>query len=1129
VKAIVKAARSRGKQATDWHGGGWQPIGGYGGATGSPFRVTQALHTYGGTDESSSAVFACVVKIANELAGYEHALADVNGDLLKPTEANQELFDLIEEPVADTTYFDWVADVATDVELVGNSYWLKDRLNGLGQPEGLERFDPSYVTIVTNDQDQKIGYGVLVRGRMIPFGLDDIIHYRTRNPLNRHRGMGTVEAIFREINAELAETAHITSFFQNGARIAGVLTIPEELGEGEFQRLRQQVDDQYGGPHNAYKTLLATGASDYKPISATPVASGVVELRRASLDAIYKGFGVPEFILGGTAQGGVYKMSEAQFIFYRNMLPRGRRFQERTTLNLTALWDGTRFVVKPELSEPPSERMQTAAAMFGAGAALNEGREHAGLPRIEDPAADVPLMPAGVVPFGTVVNPVDGQVRQLTTEPIQVPRVSDGAKAHAGLPLPWAFPRSRPNGAKDTIEAEAEEDELVESPKLPTGYEQRGDIIPKEADPEAVRIVVNEQATFLERATPEMANSMREFFQGQRSRVLQALVSEGRQAARNHSTGGGSKRPYREKALRDLFDRILPDENVKIAEHYLGALDALGEYALAMPRRVLGMSISWSQQHPYIWSARGAMGKLITRINETTRSLINAEIELGLSRGYSVQQIANGTPEGYAGIQGVFDEAGAARAEVIARTESAFLFNAAATAAYREENIAQVEVLDGEFDAKCRDANGSIWTIREAELHPIEHPNCVRAFVPVIELPKEQRPELKGTDWMTLGGREQAVNYPGYAALVAADMLEAAATHPARTSAERAELDALAIEAEHMLDAEQMGLWVNAVAEAPRAGLTVAAVIEAYGLKYDPDQPRNPTGASGGIGGQWRSQVEGQLEGIIGDAFEGLPPQDGKQEHADPDDLYSSAERAFDSYNAVLDLGKGISADLEADTFRLYGDNPAKLDKTALKNMGEAIASAPDRNYIIVAHRKEREQFSDKVAGKYGGDASSITDLVRGSILVDDPRRIGDVIDSIKKNAKEQGWEVVEAETTQVNIVHANRPPGKYSSGYRDSKLLISNGDHIAEVQVMATRMWLAKDGPPGWYRSEPDTNGHSMYEEQRGLDLSTPEGLARWTELNNRQRRLYAEAWKAVIQRMQSIDMGDPAVESEE
>jgi hypothetical protein len=85
VKAIVKAARSRGKQATDWHGGGWQPIGGYGGATGSPFRVTQALHTYGGTDESSSAVFACVVKIANELAGYEHALADVNGDLLKPT------------------------------------------------------------------------------------------------------------------------------------------------------------------------------------------------------------------------------------------------------------------------------------------------------------------------------------------------------------------------------------------------------------------------------------------------------------------------------------------------------------------------------------------------------------------------------------------------------------------------------------------------------------------------------------------------------------------------------------------------------------------------------------------------------------------------------------------------------------------------------------------------------------------------------------------------------------------------------------------------------------------------------------------------------------------------------------
>ena len=48
------------KQFTDWMGGGWTPMGGYG-ATGSPAKVTQAINTYGGTDESSAAVFACGV------------------------------------------------------------------------------------------------------------------------------------------------------------------------------------------------------------------------------------------------------------------------------------------------------------------------------------------------------------------------------------------------------------------------------------------------------------------------------------------------------------------------------------------------------------------------------------------------------------------------------------------------------------------------------------------------------------------------------------------------------------------------------------------------------------------------------------------------------------------------------------------------------------------------------------------------------------------------------------------------------------------------------------------------------------------------------------------------------------
>ena len=42
-------------------------------------------------------------------------------------------------------------------------------------------------------------------------------------------GMGTVEAIQRELGLELTQMDHISGFFNNGARISGILTTNEPL------------------------------------------------------------------------------------------------------------------------------------------------------------------------------------------------------------------------------------------------------------------------------------------------------------------------------------------------------------------------------------------------------------------------------------------------------------------------------------------------------------------------------------------------------------------------------------------------------------------------------------------------------------------------------------------------------------------------------------------------------------------------------------------------------------------------------------------------------------------------------------------------------------------------------------
>ena len=69
----------------------------------------------------------------------------------------------------------------------------------------------------------------------------------------------------------------------------------------------------------------------------------------------------------------------------------------------------------------------------------------------------------------------------------------------------------------------------------------------------------------------------------------------------------------------------------------------------------------------------------------------------------------------------------------IARTETAAIQNKAAINRYEINGIKKVLVHDGhDFDAACAAADGQIWSTAYAMSHELEHPNCTRAFSPVL-------------------------------------------------------------------------------------------------------------------------------------------------------------------------------------------------------------------------------------------------------------------------------------------------------------------------------------------------------------------------------------------------------------
>lgn len=847
--------------ASGMFGGGWQ------GAMSSRYRtgaarISALLNAYGGTMDSVSWVFSCVSLIGSTMGSYPWRFENGAGETVEIEDAPADLRSLLERPNPDWTWFDMAEAVATDLEMVGNGYLLKNEMNGLGQPKTIYRLRPDRVRIVVAADGTEVGYVYTTgdnRSLPIPYEFDEVIHFRYPNPLDDHYGMGTVEAISQVLDMHSAQTLHITGYFQNGARISGVLTVAETMTDTQFERLKDSWRENYAGPANAYKMLIAEGASGYTPISQTPIASGVVELAKMTKDEILSGFGIPAPLLGGLMENANYKMEESQHIFLRAMIPKARRIAERFEIDLISRW-GLDFKIDAHANEPMEVRIAHAKEMLGAGATLNQALEAMGLPPSDDPKADVPLIPNNLIPLdvaglpprpaasmplgqnpeaggprpGQELVPNDGthpalpagpggelaqhlqdlaqhlnggaaaepapakrlaeleaeltalrkrfeeqhpeavkaaevaeevaptiaaaeralrELEGISTRTVTTTQTTPTPLQHVGGSIvvtePPAIAKRRPRsrdalsavtdaadlwgakgrrrGSHPRKQAEQQPGSPIWTPPIyPKGYEQLDD---RELGPEAAAIRKH-QAEVLTVAYENAEPFLKTYFREQRDRVLGALSLYGTSAA--HRRAGKAKSDISTDAIFNVAS-----ENQLLVPAWKAMLDVIGEKTLPMPMN-LGAGLSWDVTNPRIAELKDRLGVRITNINETTRQAINDVIDEGMRRGYSIPQLANGYPdEKFRGIMGVFDDASGYRAEMIARTESAFAYNWAQTLDYTEAGVQYVQILDGLGDYECAEADGQTWTTDDYAMDPIAHPNCIRTAIPVDATPAD--------------------------------------------------------------------------------------------------------------------------------------------------------------------------------------------------------------------------------------------------------------------------------------------------------------------------------------------------------------------------------------------------------
>jgi hypothetical protein len=123
----------------------------------------------------------------------------------------------------------------------------------------------------------------------------------------------------------------------------------------------------------------------------------------------------------------------------------------------------------------------------------------------------------------------------------------------------------------------------------------------------------------------------------------------------------------------------------------------------------------------------------VVRITATTRDAVRAVLAEGQERGYSTQQIIAGVPrDGYGGLEGLFSETWAGRAETIARTELGMAQRVSALDRYKASGLVdRVLIHDGEDDEPCRSRNATTVPLDEAP--DLAHPNCRLVLSPILK------------------------------------------------------------------------------------------------------------------------------------------------------------------------------------------------------------------------------------------------------------------------------------------------------------------------------------------------------------------------------------------------------------
>jgi HK97 family phage portal protein len=241
--------------------------------------------------------------------------------------------------------------------LAGNAYVEAVALDGAVRE--LYALRPDRMRVVPGADGWPEAYEYSVSGNTLRFDqaappLPPILHLTAFHPLDDHYGLAPLEAAAVAVDTHNAAARWNKALLDNAARPSGALVYsgPEGslLSDGQFERLKRELEDTYQGTMNAGRPLLLEGGLDWKPMSLSPKDMDFLEAKHTAAREIALAFGVPPMLLAIPGDNTYSNYQEANRVFWRQtVLPLAARVGAALTQWLAPAFGGElRLAVDPD-------------------------------------------------------------------------------------------------------------------------------------------------------------------------------------------------------------------------------------------------------------------------------------------------------------------------------------------------------------------------------------------------------------------------------------------------------------------------------------------------------------------------------------------------------------------------------------------------------------------------------------------------------------------------------------------------------------------------------------------------------------------------------------------------------------